>query len=76
MFKKTYRVVANSEKEVYHLMRIAANHNLYGMYKIGVYGCERQHELFVTGSPRNYHKFVNEAKREYENAVDSTEEEA
>lgn len=73
MLKKTYVVVASSEKEVYRLMRVAANHHLYGTYKIGVYGCERQHELFLTGSPWNYRKFTNEVNRTCENAVDSEE---
>lgn len=76
MFKKTYCVVASSEKEVYRLMRIAANHHLYATYKIGVYGSERQHELFVTGSPWNYHKFMNEVNELYENACDSERREA
>ena len=58
MLKNHYCVIADSEEDVYRLMRIAANHNLHGTYKIGVYGTERQHELFVTGAPWNYHKFM------------------
>ena len=70
MFKKQYCVVANSEVEIYRMMRIAANHNLHSAYKIGVYGSERQHELFVTGKVRDYHKFLNEIKHT-DNNVDS-----
>lgn len=60
MLKNHYCVVANSEDEVYRLMRLAASYHLYGTYKIGVYGKERQHELFITGSPINYRKFMKQ----------------
>ena len=76
MFEKTYCVTARSEKEVYRLMRIAANHHLYGAYKIGVYGSERQHELFLTGRPWNYRKFTKEVSELYENACDTESREA
>ena len=73
MLKKHYVMVAKSEKDVYRLMRIAANHNLYGQYKIGVYGTERQHELFITGAPWNYRKFCNEVNTPTEGSTDSEE---
>lgn len=57
MFDKMYMVIGTSEADVYRMMRIATNHHLYATYKIGVYGAERQHELFVTGSPWDYYKF-------------------
>ena len=60
MLKNHYCVVANSEDEVYRLMRLAASYHLYGMYKIGVYGRERQHELFITGGPIKYRKFMKQ----------------
>lgn len=60
MFKVNRCVVARNEDDVYRLMRIASNHHLYGMYKIGVYGSECQHELFVTGKLWDYHRFLNE----------------
>ena len=62
MFKRSYCVVAESEADIYRMMRIAANHHLYSTYKIGVYGNERQHELLVTGNPWDYHKFINEVQ--------------
>lgn len=74
MFKKHYIVTAASEKDAYRMMRIAANHNLYAQYKIGVYGTERQHELFVIGTPWNYHKFMNEISTSIEGSVKSKEE--
>lgn len=59
MFNKLYVVIGSSEADIYRLMRIATNHHLHATYKIGVYGGERQHELFVTGAPWNYYKFKN-----------------
>ena len=57
MFNKLYVVIGTSEGDIYRLMRIATNHHLHATYKIGVYGGERQHELFVTGTPWDYAKF-------------------
>ena len=51
------------EKKVDSYMRIAANHHLHCLYKIGVYGNETQHELYVVGSFINYHKFLKELKQ-------------
>ena len=73
MLKRHYVMVAKSEKDAYRLMRIAANHNLYGQYKIGVYGTEQQHELFITGAPWNYRKFLDEINNPTEGSTDSEE---
>ncbi|MBO5887447.1 MAG: hypothetical protein J6Q60_05450 [Bacteroidaceae bacterium] len=62
MFNKLYVVVAETEEDVYRMVRIATNHRLYVTYKIGVYGNERQHELFIIGKPWHYHKFKNAIK--------------
>lgn len=59
MFNKLYVVIGSNEADIYRMMRIATNHHLHAMYKIGVYGGERQHELFVTGTPWDYRKFKN-----------------
>lgn len=69
MFEKNYVVVAETEEKIYQLMRIASNDGLRGEYKIGVYGCERQHELHLYGKPRNFRDFRKklESLREKEN---------
>ena len=51
MFNKLYVVVADTEEDVYRMVKIATNNHLYVTYKIGVYGNERQHELFIIGKP-------------------------
>lgn len=63
MFNKLYIVVAESEKDVCQLVRLATNNHLYVSYKIGVYGDERQHELFIIGKPWHYYKFKNAIKK-------------
>ena len=60
---KTYIVIVENEAEAYQLMEAAISHKLYATYKIGIYGNERQHELFVTGRPLNYYKFMREHKK-------------
>lgn len=57
MFNKLYVVVAETEEDVYRMIKIATNHHLYVTYKLGVYGSEHQHELFIIGKPWNYRKF-------------------
>ena len=59
MFNKLYVVVADTEADVYRMVKLATNHRLYVTYKIGVYGNEHQHELFVIGKPWHYRKFKN-----------------
>ena len=60
---KTYIVIVETEEEAYRLMKTAIRHKLYAAYKIGVYGSERQHELFVTGKTLNYYKFMRAHKK-------------
>lgn len=74
MLEKNYCVTANSEDEVYRLMRLAANYHLYGMYKIGVYGKEHQHELFIVGKPWNYRKFMKQVRSSTNETVISVEQ--
>lgn len=59
MFNKLYVIVADTEADVYRMVKLATNHHLYVTYKIGVYGSERQHELFIIGKPWRYYKFKN-----------------
>ncbi|MBR5862202.1 MAG: hypothetical protein IKZ08_02635 [Bacteroidales bacterium] len=63
MFKKTYIIVLETEEEVYRLMKVAFKHSLYATYKIGVYGTERQHELYIRGNILSYYKFMHEVNR-------------
>lgn len=61
--KKNYHVlILESETEVDLTVKIAANHRLQCLYKIGVYGKERQHELYVIGGTLNYYRFLKELK--------------
>ena len=62
MFNKFHVVVAETEDDIYRMIRVATNYNLCVTYKIGVYGSERQHELYVFGKPWNYHKFKRALK--------------
>lgn len=67
MFKKTHMMVLESEKNVDLIIKIAANNDLHALYKIGVYGKERQNEMYITGRPWNYHKFKKELANINEN---------
>lgn len=62
MFRKYHMIVLNDENEVDPLTKLAANHRLQCLYKIGVYGKERQHELYVVGSFWEYQKFLRKAR--------------
>ena len=62
MLNKLYVVVAETEQDVYRMVRIATNQHLYVTYKIGVYGNEHQHELFIIGKPWHYRKFKKAIK--------------
>lgn len=57
MFRFTYLVVIRNEEDVYRAMKEAANYELECLYKIGVYGNLRQHELWIKGYPWDYRKF-------------------
>lgn len=60
MLKKYYQIVVENEANVDKYIKLAANYNLQCLYKIGIYGKEKQHELHVFGRRLNYIKFLNE----------------
>lgn len=60
MFRKHYMMILSDDEKVDIITKIAANHKLQCLYKIGVYGKERQHELYLIGKPWNYHEFMKE----------------
>ena len=60
MFKKTHMVILDNDKNVDRILKLAANHHLHALYKIGVYGKERQDELYVIGRSSNYRAFKKE----------------
>lgn len=62
MFQKYRMIVLEDESEVDSLTKIAANHHLQCLYKIGVYGKEQQHELYLIGNSWKYQKFLKEAR--------------
>lgn len=62
MFNKIYMVIVEDDKKVDKMLKIAANNHLYAAYKIGVYGAEKQHEIWIKGRPWNYHQFKEDIK--------------
>lgn len=60
MLKRFNLLVLKDEHYVDKLTKIAANYNLTCRYKIGIYGGEKQHELYVFGSYLNYTKFIED----------------
>lgn len=59
--RKNYKMmILEDETKVDFLTKIAANYGLNCLYKIGVYGKERQHELYIVGNSRAYKKFQKE----------------
>lgn len=60
MFKMIHLMILEDEREVDTLVKLAANHHLQALYKVGVYGTVRQHELYVIGWFWNYYKFTKE----------------
>lgn len=58
MFEKLYVIVGKNEADIYRMMKIATFHSLRTTYKIGVYGTDRQHELFIITTPWRYRKFM------------------
>lgn len=57
MFGGWYLIILEDDRNIDRYMRLAANHNLVAMYKIGVYGSEMQNELYVKGWIWNYIAF-------------------
>lgn len=58
MFEKVYVIVGKNEADIYRMMKIATFHSLRTTYKIGVYGTDRQHELFIVTTQWKYRKFM------------------
>lgn len=64
MYRRKYQLmVLENDEHVDSYTRIAANHNLQCLYKIGVYGRERQHELYIVGKTSDYKKFLKELEQ-------------
>lgn len=62
MLKKYYQVVIENEKHVDEYIKLAANNNLCALYKIGIYGKEKQHELHISGKRIGYLKFMRDVR--------------
>ena len=60
MFKKIYCMALDSAEDVEPTVKIAVNNGLQCMYKIGVYGDVKQHEVLVYGTWWNYMRFKHE----------------
>ena len=60
MFKRWHLVVLESEDKVDSVVKMAAKHQLLCLHKIGVYGKERQHELYVVGKYIDWLNFKHE----------------
>lgn len=60
MCKNYFVMVLENDSQVDLFMKLAANHRLHCLYKIGVYGKERQHELYLVGKKKDYKEFKNE----------------
>lgn len=57
MLKCHWVITDITENEIDSVTMLAANHGLLCMHKIGIYGEERQHELYVIGSFWKYRSF-------------------
>ncbi len=57
MFKVRIMILGIEAKDMDSMILMAANYNLQGLYKIGVYGNERQDELFVVGNIWDFYRF-------------------
>ena len=62
---KYYMIVLDDEKEIDSCMRKAAFHRVQCLYKIGIYGKEKQHEIFIGGRLFDCLKFMAEWRREH-----------
>lgn len=63
--KKWEMIILENGEKVDVLMKLAANKHLTCLYKIGIYGTETQHELYVKGSWLNrwaFKKAVEESE--------------
>ena len=68
MFKKIYEefMILESEERVDEMMKLAYNYQLSCVYKIGVYGKVRQHEIFLRGTKRDIRRFIKDVNAELE----------
>lgn len=64
MFRNYHLMILENDSCVDLYTKIAANHGLQCLYKIGVYGEERQHELYIVGNLFHYRKFQKALKTE------------
>lgn len=64
MITITRLFIPKNEGDVDRLIRLAANNNVHAVYKIGVYGKERQNELYLTGRPWDVYEFMSKHKNE------------
>ncbi|MDD3204211.1 MAG: hypothetical protein PHS74_00530 [Lachnospiraceae bacterium] len=60
MLRNGHLMILKDDSEVDSITKLAANHQLQCLYKIGVYGKEKQHELYIIGHFWNYSKFMKE----------------
>lgn len=60
MRKNWDMVIVPDDTQVDELQKIAANCGCAILYKIGVYGSVRQHELYVTGRWADRKRFMRE----------------
>lgn len=60
--KKWEMIILESGEKVDALMKLAANKHLTCLYKVGIYGTETQHELYIKGSWLNRLSFKKELK--------------
>ena len=65
MLHKYYLVVLDGPDTVDSAIKKSADYNVQALYKIGVYGKELQHELFISGKWFNCHRFMRDWKREH-----------
>ena len=62
MYKNINSIILCSDKNVDQISSIAAKYDLVCLYKIGVYGNFKQHELEIIGPNRRYKKFIKDVK--------------
>lgn len=60
MWKNVHGMILSNDEKVDQLISIAAKYDLLCIYKIGVYGKFKQHELELIGPSRRYRKFIKE----------------
>lgn len=74
MLHKYYMIALEDSSEVDSAIRDAVSYNVQVLYKIGIYGQEKQHELFLSGSWLNCHRYMLYWKRKHNISSNSTKE--